>query len=78
MPDDAARNLVAHQFAHGVQGAQGIRCEREYSDGQAVYVLKDGSFFGGNCDIELDADLMMDYWGLDSESVDRWALAAGI
>jgi hypothetical protein len=78
MPDDVVRDLVAHELAHGVQNADGIRCVREYSDGQAVYVLEDGSVFGGNCDIELDADLLMDGWGFDSESVDRWARAAGI
>jgi hypothetical protein len=78
MPDDLVRNLIAHELAHGVQGAQGIRCAREYSDGRAVWVCKDGSWFGDNHEIELDADLMMDSWGFDSDSLDRWALPAGI
>jgi hypothetical protein len=78
MPDVVVQDLVAHELAHGVQNANGIRCEREHSDGRADYVCEDGSPFGGNFEIELDADEMMDFWGFDSESVDRWALAAGI
>jgi hypothetical protein len=78
MPDDVVQDLVAHELAHGVQYAHGIRGEREYSDGEVDWVRKDGSWFGGTSEIELDAELMTDAWGFDSESVDRWALAAGI
>jgi hypothetical protein len=78
MPDDVVQDLVAHELAHGIQWANGIRLERQYSDGRAVYACEDGSPFGGKFELELDADEMMNFWGFDSESVDRWALAAGI
>jgi hypothetical protein len=79
MPDDVVQDLIAHELAHGVQYADGIRCVRQYSDGRADFVCADGSPRGGRLDIELDANEMMDCdWGFDSESVDRWALAAGI
>jgi hypothetical protein len=78
MPDDVVQDLVAHELAHGVQYAYGIRCVREYRDGRADFVCADGSPRGGRLDIELEADEMMDDWGFDSDSVDRWAIAMGI
>jgi hypothetical protein len=77
MPDDVVQDLVGHELAHGVQFARGIR-ERKCSDGQAVYVLEDGSLFGDTDKMELDADTMIRSWGFDPDSVYRWAAAAGI
>ena len=68
MPDDVVQDLVAHELAHGVQSADGIRCVREYSDGRADFVCADGSPRGGRLDIELDADEMMDSTGGSTQS----------
>ncbi len=56
MPVDVVQDLIAHELAHGLQSAYGIRCARKYADGRAEYVTKDGDIFGGNYDIEEDAD----------------------
>ena len=78
MPDDVIQDLIAHELAHGLQDADGIRCTRVYSDGRAVYVSKDGSYFGCRIEIEEDADYTILGWGFDPDSIDRWALEVGI
>jgi hypothetical protein len=78
MPDDVVRDIIGHEFAHCHQAALGIRCNRRYADGRAVYICRDGSVFGGNFELEEDADLTMHLWGFDPESPDRWAEEVGI
>ena len=77
MPDDVLQDLIAHELAHVLQNAQGIHCIEQYDDGRAVYAAEDGGIFGGNLEIELDADWTMEGWGFDPESIDRWSPATG-
>jgi hypothetical protein len=77
MPDDVMQDLIAHELAHVLQGAAGIHCIDEYKDGRRLYAYRDGTMFGGNYEIERDADDMMNCWGFDSESIDQWCLATG-
>jgi hypothetical protein len=78
MPDEVAQDVIAHELAHGMQAAEGIRCTREYSDGRADYANEDGEYCGDNLDIEYGADEMIRMWGFDPYSVDEWSLKAGI
>jgi hypothetical protein len=78
MPDDVFQDVIAHELAHVLRQAEGVRCIREYADGRAHYVDRNGHLFGGNFEIELDADELMTRWGFDPESVDRWSLATGL
>jgi hypothetical protein len=78
MPNDIVQDLVAHELAHGLQSARGIRCIREHDHRSAEFVDCDGHCFGGQYDIEVDADRTLSLWGFDPESFDRWALDVGI
>jgi hypothetical protein len=78
MPDNVVQDLIAHELAHVLQSAQGIRCVRKWTDGRAKYVDSDGMDFGGNFEIELSADEAMSRWGFNPESLDDWAREAGI
>jgi len=78
MPENVAQDLIAHELAHGIQSANGIRCVRQFADGRAHFVCQDGSDFGGFPEIEEDADCTMVRWGFDPGSVDRWGLDTGI
>jgi hypothetical protein len=78
MSEDVVQDVIAHELAHVLQSAGGIRCVREWADGRAHYVFSDGTDFGGNRDLEEDADFTIDCWGFDPEAVDRWALETGI
>jgi hypothetical protein len=77
LPENVLQDLIAHELAHALQCALGIHCVRKYSDGRALYATRDGGPFGGNYEIEEDADLWMNRWGFDSESIDVWSLEAG-
>jgi hypothetical protein len=77
MPDDVLQDLIAHELAHVLQAAEGIHCVRQYRDGRADYADARGEYWGGNLEIEEDADSTMLWWGFDPESIDRWALATG-
>jgi hypothetical protein len=78
MPDDVLQDLIAHELVHVLQDSYGIRVLRQYSDGRRVFVDARGDIFGGNYEIESDADCTIEGWGFDSESIDRWSLAAGL
>ena len=84
MPDDVVQDLIAHELAHVKQSAYGIRLELDllHEEDGTVTVVRDcydssGAYWGGSTDIESDADATMDDWGFDSQSIDRWSLAAG-
>jgi hypothetical protein len=77
MPDDVLQDLIAHELAHFLQSARGIRCVRQYADGRADFVDWNGDHWGGNLEIEEDADCTMTFWGFDPESIERWSLATG-
>jgi hypothetical protein len=77
LPDDVLQDLIAHELAHVEQDAAGIRCVKVYPDGRADFTCRDGSYFGGNFEIEEDADTTMEDWGFDPESIDRWSIAIG-
>jgi hypothetical protein len=77
MPEDIVQDLVAHELAHGIQAAAGIRCIRQHDDGSADFIDRNGVFWGGLFELELDADDTMRDWGFDPESIDRWSLATG-
>jgi hypothetical protein len=77
MPEDVVQDLIAHELAHVVQFARGIRCVRVTSRGIATFQQRDGSCYGGNYEIEQDADESISSWGFDPESLDHWALATG-
>ena len=77
MPDDVVQDLIAHELAHVMQRQEGVVCVKEYSDGRADWVDRDGNWWGGNFEIEWDADERMVIWGFDPESIDRWSLATG-
>lgn len=76
MPDGVACDLIAHELAHVLQEARGIRVGR-VTRGVPTYVRADGSEFGGPYEIEEDADLTMSHWGFDHDSIDEWARATG-
>ena len=78
MPSDVLEDLIAHELAHVLQDAAGIRCVKAYSDGRTVNAYPDGTLFGGNQEIEEDADLVMSRWGFNPESIDDWSRATGL
>ncbi len=77
MPDDVLQDLIAHELAHVLQSADGIRCVKQYPDGRADFVNSKGDYWGGNVEIEDGADCEMSIWGFDPDSIDKWCLATG-
>lgn len=78
MPFDVAQDVIAHELAHVMQSIEGIVCvkiDRECGD---TYIdNKTGRYWGGNLELEQDADVLTDRAGFDSESVDRWYRETG-
>lgn len=77
MPGDVLQDLIAHELAHVVQSASGIRCTARGDDGTSEWSCQDGSYFGDALEIEQDADETMAAWGFDPNSPDRWMAATG-
>jgi hypothetical protein len=65
MPDSVVQDLVAHELAH----------VHQYVCGLQHYFGTDDPTHG---ELELEADEMMECWGFDPESIDRWAAAEGL
>ncbi len=76
MPDNVACDVIAHELAHVSQNVSGSQI-RVADNGSIYFEYPDGykSTLGEE---EEEADSRMDWWGFDPESVDRWALEAGI
>jgi hypothetical protein len=77
MPEDVVQDLIAHELAHVLQNAIGIRCVKQYRDGRADFVDSRGEYWGGNLELEENADCEMSIWGFDPYSIDQWSLATG-
>ena len=77
MPELVRQSLIAHELAHVLQDAEGIRCVEEHADGSAVYVDSDGSYWGGRFEIEYDADQRILDWGYNHYTIDEWLLETG-
>ncbi len=77
MPDDVLQDLIAHELAHVLQDAEGISIIGGDEDDRPVSANADRTKIYYEEDIELDADLLIEYWGFDPESIDRWALSTG-
>jgi hypothetical protein len=77
MPDDAVRDLIAHELAHVFQFALGMRYGPEGPWGEQEFVGVDGEKWGDVIDIEDGAAEIMSSWGFDPGSLDQWALSTG-
>lgn len=65
MPEDVVQDLIAHELAHVYQEACGM-------------LLRFGTEDPKSGLVEEDADEMMNRWGFDPESIDEWAVSAGL
>jgi hypothetical protein len=71
MPDDVVQDLIAHEPAHGIEAARGIR-----PVGRDSYQGPNGHCFGRD-EFEEDADNWTRFWGFDPDSIDRWWTGRG-
>jgi hypothetical protein len=77
MPGDIMQSVIAHELAHAYQSAIGIRCTERFENGMVGWTRANGNFLGGRPELEEDADMMMEFWGFDSESIEQWMLETG-
>jgi hypothetical protein len=70
MPDDVVVDLIAHEMAHVTQCAVGFVAE---SCGGDMVSLEESTYG----EREWDADMLMEDWGFDVNSIDRWSAEVG-